>query len=116
MFGLARDFRSLILDVNFVFEAALVNRVTFFVAVAASVSVNMDGLVFSILVGSPVVGILVASVSSGLEGDCVMLKSDSKGNFFFKTIIPVPYPIPHDGVLLHKLKCHPYREPVTFHV
>ena len=45
------------------------------------------------------------------EGRCVM-KSDKEGNFWFKAIKPVPYPIPHDGPvgqLLLKLRRHPYR-------
>lgn len=38
--------------------------------------------------------------------------SDEEGNFWFKAIKPVSYPIPHDGPvgkLLKKLKRHPYR-------
>ncbi|KAF2425282.1 cathecol 1,2-dioxygenase [Tothia fuscella] len=45
------------------------------------------------------------------DGRCVMT-SDEKGVFWFKAIVPVPYPIPHDGPvgkLLVKLKRHPYR-------
>ena len=45
------------------------------------------------------------------DGRCV-LRSDEKGNFWFKAIKPVPYPIPHDGPvgkLLEKLHRHPYR-------
>ncbi|KAG9246577.1 Intradiol ring-cleavage dioxygenase [Calycina marina] len=41
-----------------------------------------------------------------------VLTSDDEGNFFFKAIVPVPYPIPHDGPcgkLLTVLKRHPYR-------
>jgi protocatechuate 3,4-dioxygenase beta subunit len=51
------------------------------------------------------------------------LKSDEEGNFWFKAIRPVPYPIPHDGMLplgvrlmlgpvgklLKRLNRHPYR-------
>jgi len=47
----------------------------------------------------------------GPDGRCVM-KSDADGNFWFKAIKPVPYPIPHDGPvgkLLAKLHRHPYR-------
>ena len=47
----------------------------------------------------------------GPDGRCVM-KSDKDGNFHFKAIKPVPYPIPHDGPvgkLLEKLHRHPYR-------
>ncbi|KAI0204317.1 dioxygenase [Astrocystis sublimbata] len=42
---------------------------------------------------------------------CVML-SDAKGNFWFKCILPVSYPIPHDGPvgkLLEKLNRHCWR-------
>jgi protocatechuate 3,4-dioxygenase beta subunit len=45
------------------------------------------------------------------DGRCVM-KSDEKGVFWFKAIVPVPYPIPHDGPvgqLLLLLKRHPWR-------
>jgi len=45
------------------------------------------------------------------EGRAVM-ESDTEGIFWFKAIVPVPYPIPHDGPvgkLLKKLKRHPYR-------
>lgn len=45
------------------------------------------------------------------DGRAVM-KSDADGVFWFKAIVPVPYPIPHDGPvgkLLKKLKRHPYR-------
>lgn len=45
------------------------------------------------------------------EGRAV-LKSDDKGEFWFKAIIPDPYPIPYDGPvgkLLEKLKRHPMR-------
>ncbi|KAF2148486.1 cathecol 1,2-dioxygenase [Myriangium duriaei CBS 260.36] len=41
-----------------------------------------------------------------------VLKSDENGQFWFKAIVPVPYPIPHDGPvgkLLKLLKRHPYR-------
>ncbi|KAH7013869.1 Intradiol ring-cleavage dioxygenase [Ilyonectria destructans] len=45
------------------------------------------------------------------DGRCVM-RSDKNGSFWFKAIVPVPYPIPHDGPvgkLLKFLKRHPYR-------
>jgi protocatechuate 3,4-dioxygenase beta subunit len=45
------------------------------------------------------------------DGRCV-IKSDEKGDFWFKAIVPVPYPIPNDGPvgqLLRKLKRHCYR-------
>ncbi|RGP62562.1 putative hydroxyquinol-1,2-dioxygenase [Fusarium sporotrichioides] len=48
---------------------------------------------------------------NGPDGRAV-LKSDSGGNFWFKAIVPVPYPIPHDGPvgkLLKVLGRHPYR-------
>ena len=41
-----------------------------------------------------------------------ILKSDKKGEFWFKAIRPVSYPIPDDGpvgTLLEELKRHPYR-------
>ena len=47
----------------------------------------------------------------GPDGRCV-IRSDQDGNFWFKAIKPVPYPIPHDGPvgkLLEKLRRHPYR-------
>ena len=47
----------------------------------------------------------------GPDGRCIM-KSDEDGNFWFKAIKPVPYPIPHDGPvgkLLALLHRHPYR-------
>ena len=47
----------------------------------------------------------------GPDGRCVM-RSDQDGNFWFKAIKPVSYPIPHDGPvgkLLEKLKRHPFR-------
>jgi protocatechuate 3,4-dioxygenase beta subunit len=47
----------------------------------------------------------------GPDGRCVM-KSDKGGVFWFKAIVPVPYPIPHDGPvgqLLKLLKRHPWR-------
>ncbi|PGH12071.1 hypothetical protein AJ80_06890 [Polytolypa hystricis UAMH7299] len=47
----------------------------------------------------------------GPDGRCVMT-SDAQGNFWFKAIKPVPYPIPHDGPvgkLLRALRRHPYR-------
>jgi protocatechuate 3,4-dioxygenase beta subunit len=42
---------------------------------------------------------------------CVMV-SDDDGRFWFKCILPVSYPIPHDGPvgkLLEKLDRHPWR-------
>lgn len=45
------------------------------------------------------------------DGRCIM-KSDANGEFWFRAIKPVPYPIPHDGPvgqLLRKLQRHPYR-------
>lgn len=47
----------------------------------------------------------------GPDGRCVMT-SDEQGSFWFKAIIPVPYPIPHDGPvgkLLELLHRHPWR-------
>lgn len=47
----------------------------------------------------------------GPDGRCVM-KSDNDGFFWFKAIVPVPYPIPHDGPvgkLLKLLGRHPWR-------
>ena len=47
----------------------------------------------------------------GPDGRAV-LTSDDNGYFWFKAIVPVPYPIPHDGPigkLLKKLHRHPYR-------
>lgn len=47
----------------------------------------------------------------GPDGRAV-LTSDDTGNFWFKAIVPVPYPIPHDGPvgqLLKVLNRHPYR-------
>lgn len=47
----------------------------------------------------------------GPDGRCVM-KSDKDGLFWFKAIVPVPYPIPHDGPvgqLLKLLHRHPWR-------
>lgn len=41
-----------------------------------------------------------------------VMKSDKDGLFWFKAIVPVPYPIPHDGPvgkLLRRLKRHCYR-------
>ncbi|KAK9452824.1 Intradiol ring-cleavage dioxygenase, partial [Dipodascopsis uninucleata] len=41
-----------------------------------------------------------------------IIRSDSNGNFWFRAIRPVPYPIPHDGPvgkLLKMLGRHPYR-------
>ncbi|KAM0235938.1 hypothetical protein ACHAP5_009539 [Fusarium lateritium] len=48
---------------------------------------------------------------NGPDGRAV-LTSDDKGDFWFKAIVPVPYPIPHDGPvgkLLKVLGRHPYR-------
>jgi len=48
---------------------------------------------------------------TGADGRAV-LKSDEEGNFYFKAIVPVPYPIPSDGPvgqLLKQLHRHPYR-------
>lgn len=50
-------------------------------------------------------------VRDGPDGRCIM-KSDSNGEFWFKAIVPVPYPIPHDGPvgqLLKLLNRHPWR-------
>jgi protocatechuate 3,4-dioxygenase beta subunit len=47
----------------------------------------------------------------GPDGRAV-LTSDGNGKFWFKAIVPVPYPIPHDGpvgLLLKTMKRHPYR-------
>ncbi|KAG8410367.1 hypothetical protein J3459_017179 [Metarhizium acridum] len=47
----------------------------------------------------------------GPDGRAV-LTSDDMGKFWFKAIVPVPYPIPHDGPvgkLLKVLNRHPYR-------
>jgi protocatechuate 3,4-dioxygenase beta subunit len=47
----------------------------------------------------------------GPDGRCV-ITSDSEGKFWFKGIVPVPYPIPHDGPvgkLLLQLHRHPMR-------
>lgn len=52
----------------------------------------------------------------GPDGRAVV-QSDAEGNFYFKAIVPVPYPIPHDGPvgkLLQRLRRHPYR-PSHFH-
>jgi protocatechuate 3,4-dioxygenase beta subunit len=41
-----------------------------------------------------------------------VLHSDDQGNFWFKAIVPVPYPVPHDGPvgqLLRILNRHPMR-------
>jgi len=41
-----------------------------------------------------------------------VLHSDAEGNFWYKAIVPVEYPIPHDGPvgqLLELLGRHPYR-------
>lgn len=51
------------------------------------------------------------SERNGPDGRAV-IKSDDNGNFWFNAIVPVPYPIPHDGPvgkLLRYLKRHPYR-------
>lgn len=48
---------------------------------------------------------------TGPDGRAV-LSSDEAGNFWFKAIVPVSYPIPHDGPvgeLLGMLNRHPYR-------
>lgn len=48
---------------------------------------------------------------NGPDGRAVMESADD-GIFWFKAIVPVPYPIPHDGPvgkLLKKLKRHCYR-------
>ncbi|KAJ9650782.1 hypothetical protein H2198_009919 [Neophaeococcomyces mojaviensis] len=48
---------------------------------------------------------------SGPDGRCVMT-SDAEGKFWFKGIVPVSYPIPHDGPvgqLLKSLGRHPWR-------
>ncbi|KAI9641920.1 hypothetical protein NHQ30_009788 [Ciborinia camelliae] len=50
-------------------------------------------------------------VRDGPDGRCIM-QSDVNGEFWFKAIVPVPYPIPHDGPvgrLLKLLKRHPWR-------
>ncbi|KKY17431.1 putative catechol dioxygenase [Phaeomoniella chlamydospora] len=47
----------------------------------------------------------------GPDGRCVM-KSDEKGVFWFKGIVPVSYPIPYDGPVgkfLKQVYRHPYR-------
>ena len=47
----------------------------------------------------------------GPNGRCVM-RTDDKGIFWFKAIVPVPYPIPHDGPvgqLLKKVGRHCWR-------
>ncbi|CEJ83025.1 Putative Protocatechuate 3 [[Torrubiella] hemipterigena] len=47
----------------------------------------------------------------GPDGRCYM-HSDDNGTFWFKAIVPVPYPIPHDGPvgqLLKLLNRHPWR-------
>ncbi|KAF2097918.1 cathecol 1,2-dioxygenase [Rhizodiscina lignyota] len=51
------------------------------------------------------------SERDGPDGRAI-LNTDDKGTFHFKAIVPVPYPIPHDGPvgkLLKMLKRHPYR-------
>ncbi len=51
------------------------------------------------------------SERNGPDGRAV-LTSDKNGRFWFKAIVPVPYPIPSDGPvgkLLSKLQRHPYR-------
>ncbi|KAF7870448.1 hypothetical protein EAF04_004192 [Stromatinia cepivora] len=50
-------------------------------------------------------------IREGPDGRCIM-QSDSQGEFWFRAIVPVPYPIPHDGPvgrLLKLLKRHPWR-------
>lgn len=45
------------------------------------------------------------------DGRCI-IKTNEQGHFWFKGIVPVSYPIPHDGPvgqLLQKLKRHPMR-------
>ena len=47
----------------------------------------------------------------GPDGRCV-IRSDQDGNFWFKAIKPVPYPVPKDGPvgkLLEKVHRHPFR-------
>lgn len=47
----------------------------------------------------------------GPDGRCV-ITSGKDGGFWFQAIVPVPYPIPHDGPvgkLLKALRRHPYR-------
>ncbi|KAH7247573.1 putative catechol dioxygenase [Fusarium redolens] len=75
--------------------------------------------------GNPIAGVKIdiwGTDSSGMydvqhagrdrpDGRCI-LTSDEEGNFWFKGIVPVPYPIPHDGPvgkLLMKLNRHPMR-------
>jgi protocatechuate 3,4-dioxygenase beta subunit len=51
------------------------------------------------------------AIGDGLDERCVM-KSNEEGVFWFKAIVPVPYPIPHDGPvgnLLKLLNRHPWR-------
>ena len=51
------------------------------------------------------------AIRDGPDGRCVM-KSNEEGVFWFKAIVPVPYPIPHDGPvgnLLKSLNRHPWR-------
>jgi len=48
---------------------------------------------------------------NGPDGRCV-IKSNKEGILWFKAIVPVPYPIPHDGPvgqILRLLKRHPWR-------
>lgn len=50
-------------------------------------------------------------VRDGPNGRAV-LRTDAKGNFWFKGIVPVPYPVPHDGPVGWVLKAlgrHPMR-------
>ncbi|KAJ4152244.1 hypothetical protein NW754_004039 [Fusarium falciforme] len=50
-------------------------------------------------------------VRNGFNGRAV-LQSDDDGEFYFRAIVPVPYPIPDDGPvgkLLKHLNRHPYR-------
>lgn len=47
----------------------------------------------------------------GADGRAILF-SDAEGCFWYKAIVPVPYPIPHDGPmgkLLVMLNRHPYR-------
>jgi len=47
----------------------------------------------------------------GPDGRCVM-RSDAAGVFWFNAIVPVAYPIPHDGpvgALLKRIHRHPWR-------
>lgn len=47
----------------------------------------------------------------GCDGRAIVT-SNEEGKFWFKAIVPVPYPIPHDGpvgILLRAMKRHAYR-------